>query len=221
MPQILITQDNSPTLINEVLGVTYHSVFGAKGESEYVFIQQSELENKLKTQEQVQIVEVGLGTGLNAWLSYQYAQKYPDTKVVYTAFEINPLSSEILEVFYTALQDTDFASVITNFPQNTTLNNFQTDFYLCSWLEADLNPNTADIIFYDAFAPKVCPELWTQEALTKAVSTLKTNGVLTTFSVTGQVKRFLQKMPVQILTPKGFAKKRQMLKVIKQGMPDC
>jgi tRNA U34 5-methylaminomethyl-2-thiouridine-forming methyltransferase MnmC len=198
--------------------VTYHSVFGARSESEYVFIQQSELENKLSTQHAVHIVEIGLGTGLNAWLTYNFAKKYPQTKVTYTSFEIFPLSTEILIPYYQALDDVDFAEVIANFPENVILGNFQTDFQHKSWLDADLPANIADIIFYDAFAPKTCPELWTEEAIQKAVNALKHGGIMTTFSITGAMKRILKKMSVQVFTPKGFGKKREMLKIVKTAL---
>jgi tRNA U34 5-methylaminomethyl-2-thiouridine-forming methyltransferase MnmC len=215
MPVIQITHDGSPTLMHSELAVTYHSLFGAKSESEYVFIQQSELENKLNTQSSVHIVEIGLGTGLNAWLTYTLAKKYPQTKVTYTAFEIFPVSKEVLIPYYQALEDVSFASVIANFPENIILDNFQTDFKYQSWLEAYLPDGSADIIFYDAFAPKTCPELWTGEAIQKAIQMLKPDGIMTTFSVTGEIKRILKKLPVQVFTPKGFGKKREMLKVVK------
>lgn len=215
MAVIQITQDASPTLLHDTLGVTYHSVFGAKGESEYVFIEQSELENRLRIQNEVKIVEIGLGTGLNAWLTYHLAQKYPETKVIYTSFEIFPLNRDILIPYYEVLNDIFFAEIIANFPKNTILDNFQTDFQYTSWLSASLPEHSADIIFYDAFAPKVSPELWTEQAISKAVETLKSGGIMTTFSITGALKRMLKKMPVKILTPKGFGKKREMLKVIK------
>ncbi len=216
MARIQITHDNSPTLLHDTLGVTYHSVFGAKGESEYVFIEQSELENRLCTQDEVKIVEIGLGTGLNAWLTYNLAKKYPETKVKYTSFEIFPLNKDILILYYQVLNDVFFADIIANFPENITLGNFETDFKYCSWLDANLPENFADIIFYDAFAPKICPELWTEEAIQQAIKTLKSGGIMTTFSITGEIKRILKKMPVQIFTPKGFGKKREMLKIIKR-----
>jgi tRNA U34 5-methylaminomethyl-2-thiouridine-forming methyltransferase MnmC len=215
MAKIQITQDNSPTLVHDTLGVTYHSVFGAKGESEYVFIQQSELENRLVVQNEVKITEIGLGTGLNAWLTYQFAQKYPNTKIVYSSFEIFPLDADILIPFYQTLNDVSFAEVIAGFPKNVILGNFETDFQYTSWLNADLPENTTDVIFYDAFASKACPELWTETAIHKAIKILKSGGIMTTFSITGELKRILKKMPVQILTPKGFGKKREMLKIIK------
>lgn len=215
MKVVHITHDGSPTILHNTLGVTYHSVFGARGESEYVFIQQSELENKLNTQNTVKIVEIGLGTGLNAWLTYNLAKKHPHTNVIYTSFEIFPLKKEVLISYYEALNDLHFAEVIAGFPKNVVLDNFETDFQNLSWLDTRLSECTTDIIFYDAFAPKVCPELWTEEAIQKAVDILKTGGIMTTFSITGELKRILKKMPVQILTPKGFGKKREMLKVIK------
>lgn len=215
MPKLQITEDSSPTLVHDTLGVTYHSVFGAKGESEYVFIQQSELENRLNTQNEVKIIEIGLGTGLNAWLTYQLAQKYPQTKVLYTAFEIFPLNKDILTPYYQMLNDAFFAEIIANFPQNTVIDNFETDFRYLSWLDADLPQSTADIIFYDAFAPKACPELWTEQAIHKAVNALKSGGIMTTFSITGAIKRMLKTMPVHVYTPKGFGKKREMLKIVK------
>lgn len=217
MPVIQITEDNSPTILHDTLGVTYHSIFGAKSESEYVFIQQSELEYKLAHQNEVKIIEIGLGTGLNAWLSYQMAKKYPQTRLLYTSFEIYPVPKHILLTYYAMLKDTSFAEIIANFPKNVTLDNFQTDFHYLSWLDADLPQYSADIIFYDAFAPKTSPELWTNAAIQKAIQTLKIGGTMTTFSITGVVKRMLKSMPVQILTPKGFGKKREMLKIVKLG----
>jgi len=215
MPVIQITHDGSPTLMHTELGVTYHSIFGAKSESEYVFIQQSELESRLNTQNRVHIVEIGLGTGLNAWLTYNLTKKYPQTKVTYTSFEIFPVSKDILIPYYQTFNDVFFAEIIANFPQNICIDSFETNFQHKSWLQADLPDNSVDIIFYDAFAPKTCPELWTEEAIKRAVNALKQGGIMTTFSITGEVKRILKKLPVQVITPKGFGKKREMLKVIK------
>ena len=49
--------------------------------------------------------------------------------------------------------------------------------------------NTFDLIFYDAFGPRVQPELWTENLFIKMFDSLKNNGVLVTYCAKGSVRR--------------------------------
>ncbi len=68
--QIIITGDGSHSLRNSELDETYHSSHGAIQESKYVFIE-SGLKYVLKRMiSEIQILEIGFGTGLNAFQPY-------------------------------------------------------------------------------------------------------------------------------------------------------
>ncbi len=84
---IKITEDGSPTYYVPVLNEHYHSLYGARGESEHVFI-----ENGVRKSDKqvVSVFEVGFGTGLNAWLTCLEAEKSNRT-VIYHSVELCPL----------------------------------------------------------------------------------------------------------------------------------
>ena len=66
------TEDGSKTIYIEDWDETYHSIHGAVQEASHVFIQNGFhhfLENKLP----VKIIEIGLGTGLNSFITLMVA----------------------------------------------------------------------------------------------------------------------------------------------------
>nr|NQU90793.1 methyltransferase [Bacteroidota bacterium] len=92
MIEILHTEDGSTTLFVKDLDEAYHSKFGAITESEHVFIQTG-FHYLSGHCQQLNIFEVGFGTGLNALLTY-YAAK--NTRVNYFTLETHPISLEIV-----------------------------------------------------------------------------------------------------------------------------
>lgn len=70
----------------------YHSIHGSMQESLHVFIQAG-LDYKAKQQPSIRIFEMGLGTGLNALLTLNYAQQH-NVFVDYHAIELYPLTLE-------------------------------------------------------------------------------------------------------------------------------
>jgi hypothetical protein len=69
-----LTEDGSITLFSEKFNETYHSRKGALTESLHVFIETG-LKYKSLEKKEIKIGEIGLGTGLNAILSLEFAQK--------------------------------------------------------------------------------------------------------------------------------------------------
>ena len=91
---LLKTADGSHTLFVPALDEHYHSINGALTESKHVFI-----ENGLRLfdeKETISILEIGFGTGLNAFLSYMEA-KQRNIHIHYTAIELYPLKKEIVK----------------------------------------------------------------------------------------------------------------------------
>src|SRR4051812_13271438 len=92
---IITTGDGSHSLLNTTLNETYHSVHGAIRESKHVFIQHG-LEFFLKStgKKEVRILEVGFGTGLNAFLSALYSAE-SGIRITYRSLEAFPLEKDI------------------------------------------------------------------------------------------------------------------------------
>ena len=55
----------------------------------------------------------------------------------------------------------------------------------------DGTPNSVDLIYFDAFGPRVQPELWEKPIFEKFFGVMKTNGVFVTYCAKGQVRRDL------------------------------
>ena len=73
--KVKITEDGSKTVYSEQFNQTYHSIFGAKTESERVYLELG-FEEACKKFENIKILEIGFGTGLNAFLSKIHAEKH-------------------------------------------------------------------------------------------------------------------------------------------------
>jgi tRNA U34 5-methylaminomethyl-2-thiouridine-forming methyltransferase MnmC len=77
--------------------------------------------------------------------------------------------------------------------------------------------NTFDIIYFDAFAPQIQPELWTEEIFTLMYKALKKNGVLVTYCAKGIVKRALKKVGFELQSIPGPPGKREMSRAVKNN----
>ena len=94
--QLITTSDGSHSLLNTELNETYHSVHGAIQESKHVFIVGG-LSSLPKTKgEEIKILEIGFGTGLNALLTWMYAEEN-QLKISYESWELFPLEKTIVD----------------------------------------------------------------------------------------------------------------------------
>ncbi len=219
--KIIESADGSHTIFHSGLNETYHSVNGAVQESEHVFIQAG-LELVLPTPNAIKIFEVGLGTALNAWLSYKHLLGTV-TKIIYHSIEPYPLP----ESFYTQL----------NYAKNSSNKALQEFFLLlhnAPWeQEVALTPNFIfkkiklkledyqvsdqdfDLVYFDAFAPSKQAEVWSLENIQKVYALLRKGGILTTYCASGQFKRDLKNAGFTIETLLGPPGKKQMTRAVK------
>lgn len=220
---ILVTADGSHTLAFAGANVTYHSIHGAIQESMHVFIAQGLAYSSVQMQQQIplRIFEMGFGTGLNALLSAQYALTY-HMPIHYTAVELFPLEREIAiqlnypehfedpfkEIFY-HLHESDWEKNVMIAPLFTL---YKTQASLLQFKIED----KFHLIYFDAFAPKVQPELWTLEIFEKMYDILETNGALVTYCSKGDVRRSLIAAGFEVEKLPGPPRKREMLRAIKK-----
>ena len=219
MNKIFLTDDGSHSLMSETFGDSYHSKFGAIQESQHVFIDAALNYQTAKGLTDLTILEVGFGTGLNALMTICAAEKQNLT-IHYHTFEKYPLSIE-------QANDLNYAEKL-NCPDAL----FK-ELHACNWNEnVQLTPHfsfqkhptdcqtidfqeLADIVYFDAFAPQIQPELWDTSLLQKIFNALKPNGILTTYCAKGTVKRALKAVGFQIESLDGPIGKREMTRALK------
>jgi tRNA U34 5-methylaminomethyl-2-thiouridine-forming methyltransferase MnmC len=218
--EIIETKDGSKTIHIPELNESYHSTHGALQEANHVFIKSGWDEFKKPP---CSVLEIGFGSGLNAILTLINAEK--DQKDVhYTGLEAFPVSQEEI----TAL----------NYSQLDEISPFQEEYSLlhsAPWEEetkinerftltkikqkmADFIPvkGTFDLIFFDAFGPRVQPEMWEKEVLQKMYDALSTNGIFVTYCAKGDVRRNLISIGFDVEKIPGPPGKREMLRGIKK-----
>lgn len=212
---LIKTADGSYTLYVPELDEHYHSIHGALQEANHVFIQHG-LE-PIKDRSSIRVLEMGLGTALNAYLSYQWARKNNIT-LWYSGVEAYPVEGEIIttclkEIGVNQVQDLRFFSEFI-YGSTQVLDNFTLDPIHAFW--ADINFKEAyDVVFYDAFGPRAQSELWTLANFQIAFDALKSGGTLVTYCAKGQVKRDLKSVGFTVESRPGPPGKREMTVALK------
>jgi tRNA U34 5-methylaminomethyl-2-thiouridine-forming methyltransferase MnmC len=213
------TSDGSHTLYNSVLNEHYHSHHGALQESRHVFIQAG-FSKVFTAGNTIRILEIGFGTGLNALLTLMESVRL-SCPVVYTALEPFPLSAGIIRSLnYTSLPGlSDYTSV---FQQMHSLAEGKQQINAYFLLERSLHPldqfspsGMYDLVYFDAFAPEVQPELWTEAVFQKLYDCLAPGGILVTYCAKGEVKRNMKKAGFLIERLPGPPGKREMTRAMK------
>ena len=204
--ELLQTADGSFTLFIPEVEETYHSTHGAVQESMHVFI-----ENGMKAcdREVIRVLEVGLGTGLNAMLTLQHATK----KIDYCALEPYPLSKEILNELVTSGSDQfEMKFHASNVGEWISIQENFSFVRLEIGLEEFSSEEKFDVIYYDAFGPRVEPGLWTLERMQQCFDLLNEGGVFVTYCAKGEVRRNLQAAGFVVERLAGPPGKREMLR---------
>ena len=91
--KLVWTEDGSPSIAVPPHNVTFHNMYGALPESRIIYIQNG-LQCVSETRSAINVFEMGLGTGLNAVLSWEFA-KNNNKSLQYTAVELFPLEKKL------------------------------------------------------------------------------------------------------------------------------
>ena len=188
------TADGSYTLFVPELDEHYHSVKGALTESEHIFINMG---LKHSSAPSPRILEIGFGTGLNAFLTSLEAKK-DNRSIFYTTIEKYPLDMETIKLLdYPELIASEESELFYSI-HNAGWNSPQTisGNFTIEKIEGDFTEyrfrNGYDIIYFDAFAPEKQPEMWNQTLFNNLYEVLNDDGILTTYCAKGAVRRMLQ-----------------------------
>jgi tRNA U34 5-methylaminomethyl-2-thiouridine-forming methyltransferase MnmC len=219
--KIVTTADGSKTIYNAEVGELYHSRNGALQESLHVFVN-SGLQYFLaqNNQNEVSILEVGFGTGLNFLLS---AEACSANSIVlnYTGIEAYPLTAQMMsETGYGDYVPAElWGSYLAHYPQaliNTVNINSRCQLQIASCKLLNFqSAQQYDVIYFDAFAASRQPEMWEQQAINHVAGFVKPGGVFVTYAITGNLKRMLKALGFNIQKVPGAAGKREMLRAVK------
>lgn len=214
--QIIETADGSNSIFNVEIKENYHSSFGAIQESKHIFI---EAGLNFIQKPEISILEIGFGTGLNAILALDWAVKN-EKKVNYFGVEAFPVSTELISQLNYAeklfLDKNYFEKLHTENGKRAFINQFFSIEIQHKTIQKTILPEKEfDAVFFDAFSPEVQPEMWEISVFKKIASSMKTGGILTTYSCKGVVKRAMLSAGFSIEKLPGPPGKREFFKATK------
>ncbi|MBI9064538.1 MAG: tRNA (5-methylaminomethyl-2-thiouridine)(34)-methyltransferase MnmD [Marinilabiliaceae bacterium] len=214
--ELKISGDGSHTLYVPELEEHYHSVNGAINESMHVFI---EAGLKQCQKDTISILEIGLGTGLNAYLTLCNKS---DKSIRYHALEKYPVSEELANQLNFVPGDDKEGQVLFRKLHHLPWNQMEllTADFLLHKQETDLLSvvfnSTYDLVYFDAFAPEKQPEMWSDEIFSKIYQAMNSGGILTTYCAKGVIRRRLQACGFIVERLPGPKGKREMIRATKQ-----
>ena len=213
--EIKISKDGSHTLFVPELNEHYHSTNGAVQESMHVFINAG---LKQISTENINILEFGFGTGLNAFLTaiesigktirYHSMEKYPIEPGTIAQLNYGSLHEGKFKALFDKLHDSSWEK------ENKIDNRFYLKKQQCDFKTVELEQKY-HLIYFDAFAPEIQPNLWTKEIFEKAYNSLLHGGVLTTYCAKGVVRRTMQEVGFKVERLPGPPGKREILRATK------
>lgn len=206
------TADNSYTLFSTRTQQTYHSMDGAIMESKHVYV--APALGHFQDKNELHILEIGFGTGLNAIITFLESQK-ADKTIYYETIESYPIPEEIYDQL-------NYAEILS-YDKDVflELHRAQSDIAMTfshftfvkkiTKIEDYVPEHFFDVIYFDAFSPDAQPELWTMEIFNKMYQALVSNGILLTYSAKGLVKNVLRSVGFQVKRLPGAGRKYHMI----------
>ncbi len=215
------TDEGTFTLYHEGTEDIYHSRRGVLQESQHVFIETG-LQYAFEKKKNLNILEIGFGTGLNALTTLAYMSQMPTQLAYYCGLEVLEIPSELWQALaYPAQMDrADLTAYfeqmhITEWGQTQTLlPNFRFKKELKSVFDytADV---PFDVVYFDAFSPNKQAEMWEAGIFERLYAMMSAGGILVTYSAKGQVRRNMQSVGFITERLPGPARKHEMLRATK------
>lgn len=215
---IIVTNDGSKSLFVHDMGETYHSKFGALQEANFVFIKNG---LDLFSNQSVSILEIGFGTGLNAFatlckapvlnlnIDYKGVEAYPLNKEEYEVLNYPEIAERLdLTQAFKKMHSCDWEVPYT-INENFTLIKEQKFF------SEIVDENLYDIIYFDAFGYQYQPELWSLDIFKQMYNALKPNGIIVTYACRSVIKNNMKSAGFITSKLPGPPGKREMLRGLK------
>ena len=220
--EIRTTSDGSKTLYINGLNENYHSHHGALQEARHVFIDNG---LNLIYDCEINILELGFGTGLNVLVTIDEFLKTDKNHIIhYFSLEKYPITSEELQelnygsLFEKAEMTEIYYKIHSAEWGNSTeiLPNFFLTKYHCDFFDLkNLALPEINLVYFDCFGARVQPDLWEEPIFELVADTMKSDGLLTTYSAKGSVRRILKELNFTVEKKAGPPGKREMINATK------
>lgn len=217
--EIVFTNDGSTTIHLPDWNESYHSKNGAIQEAYHVFIQYG---LSLFPSTEVAVMEIGFGTGLNAFITYLEASK-KNQNINYVGVEAYPvLLEEVLLMNYVKelnapTEDIVFEQMHKNSWENKNMISPSFSLTKRKQFFQDIDDEDVfDLIYFDAFGYRVQPELWSLEIFKKMFKAMKIGGILVTYACRSSIKKAMLEAGFTVEKLPGAPGKREMLRAIKK-----
>ncbi|WP_100844902.1 tRNA (5-methylaminomethyl-2-thiouridine)(34)-methyltransferase MnmD [Flavobacterium sp. 5] len=216
--EIIHTSDGSTTIHIKEWDECYHSKHGAIQEAKHVFIKNG---LALFPNQKVSILEIGFGTGLNAFITFLESKGLNQT-IDYVGVEAFPISEEELQSmnYPEELNALDSKNIFDKMHSENWGEKFELseNFSLTKrkqFFEEIDDIEKFDLIYFDAFGYRVQPELWSVAVFERMFKSLKENSVLVTYAARGVIKRNMIEVGFTVEKLAGPPGKREMFRAKK------
>ncbi|HEX8574746.1 MAG TPA: tRNA (5-methylaminomethyl-2-thiouridine)(34)-methyltransferase MnmD [Flavobacterium sp.] len=218
--KIVTTKDGSTTIYLPEWEENYHSRHGAIQEAKHVFIKNGF--SLFAHTKSVSILEMGFGTGLNAFITFLEAKK-TNQDIDYVGIDAYPVTREEITLMnYVAALEADEYKAVFEAMHSTDWNiknvlDQQFNLTKRKQLFEDINDvNAFDLIYFDCFGYRVQPDSWSTTMFRKMFNALKPKGVLVTYAARGVVKRSMIEVGFTVEKLEGPPGKREMFRATKK-----
>ena len=217
-----MTSDGSKTLYIRDLDENYHSHHGALQEATHVFIKNG---LNLVNDYEINILELGFGTGLNVLVTINEFLKNDKNHIInYFTLEKYPVNeSEVLDLKYDEFFEDSKSKEIYHKLHLCNWNimveiipGFNFKKINCDFFELEnLDLPKINLVYFDCFGARVQPDLWEKPLFEMVSNKMDKDGLLTTYSSKGSVRRILQDLNFKVEKKAGPPGKREMINAIK------
>jgi tRNA U34 5-methylaminomethyl-2-thiouridine-forming methyltransferase MnmC len=218
---IKITGDGSHTLYSSRFGQHYHSTNGAVAESRHIFFEQNGLKTALEECDQLNILEVGFGTGLNLLLLMDYYYSLKSTaKIQYYSIEAYPISDqksaalnyeehlkypELIQKLLSL-----FGRLKKGWNTFSMAPRIEVVIFYGFFADYKHEQDSFDFILHDAFSPAANPDLWNAAVFEKLLKWSKSQAVMTTYCAASKARAAMASAGWKAERAQGAAGKREM-----------
>lgn len=216
--EIIQTLDGSTTIHLKEWDECYHSKHGAIQEAQHVFIKNG---LSLFPNQSVSILEIGFGTGLNAFISFLESSKL-NQSINYVGVEAYPVNTtEVLAMNYVDELNAKSQKEVFEKMHESKWNEkieLTAEFELTKqkqFFDEIDDIEQFDLIYFDAFGYRVQPELWSTAIFQKMYTALRPGGKLVTYAARGVVKRSMIEVGFTVEKLPGPPGKREMFRASK------
>lgn len=217
------TEDGSHTLYDEELDVHYRSTQGATSESQYVFLEGTQITNKTMPW---RIVELGFGGAVNFLMTAQaFLEKQGNGVLTYHSIDYAPVDPTLIEheIYASWVQDPTLVQLVKRTLQtaretqetaqeSVVREGKQIELILHPkpWQELDLSDVQAHAIYHDPFGPRANPQSWTTACFAFLRDAATPTAILATYGAASHARKAMIEAGWTVAKAPGAGRKREM-----------